>query len=903
MESVAKIYPIIKKVSGKTVDVLKKIYPIFSLIIVLLIYVSIFSANKIYPFGDLSIAWCDMSQQTIPLLCSFKDVLSGDRSLWLSLENAGGMNFFGVYFFNLSSPFTYLILFFEKSQMDVAVNLMVVLKFAVAALTFTLWLKIEIKNVHPIVAISAGVIYAFSGWAMMYYQILSWLDTLYVFPILLIGLKNLSEGKSPIIYILSLFSCILFHFYLGWAIVIFVCLYGSIKVLSIKENRGGYAKTFLISSAISALLSIIVIIPAFLQYLKSMRTGNIFEELAQTALVPPITTSHPTFFSLAMLFPFIIMCVKNKGFDVLEGLFVLTVVPIFLEPVASAWQTYNYMSFPTRYGFITIAIGLTLAVKGITSLCDRVDDKVGNYKVQIAKIIISIISIAVVICFAVFSKNYYTENKDDLTRYSSRLWGNEASYKGLIAYYLLPTVIFSLVSLCLHFNVIYKYGFFVALATITLFEGIFSANVYMVAPSNVSANFNRAIQLENLIEDDEFYRLKVQDKIFDVNLTGAMGYNSLAHYTSLTRESYMMSMKQLGYSSYWMEVNSNGGTTFTDALVRHKYIVNRSKSKAEYNTEELSIVKNEILFPTAFIIPKTGNNEGDVTLERWQIQDSLFTRLTGKTGLYKEYEHRILSNVIDNSASGKAKTDFKLKSGVTSGSIKYVIDVVGLQDLYFDCFDVYSNALKEHTYEAVRSVSISGSNGRTLYTYPTQSKNGVLWLGTFSDCTVTVTVTLQKDIYANSFGVFSVDKQLLKDAVNGVIGGDFNLVNDKLEGEITAKEGDALFTSLAYDEGYKVKINGKSAKTFSVNGFLAIELKDGANSVKVDFRPRGLILGVVAFLLGVAALVCYLKFRKSVDEFIKFDNLFIIALVCIGAVVIIAIYLMPICVSAVGLIR
>ncbi len=902
MESVKNFYPIMKKVTDKTADVLKKIYPLFSFVIVLLIYVSIFSANKIYPFGDLSIAWCDMSQQTIPLLCSFKDVLSGERSLWLSLENAGGMNFFGVYFFNLSSPFTYLILFFEKSQMDVAVNLMVVLKFALSALTFTLWLKTEVKNVHPIVAISVGVIYAFSGWAMMYYQILSWLDTLYVFPILLIGLKNLSDGKSPIVYILSLFACILFHFYLGWAIVIFVCLYGAIKVLSIKENRGGFAKTFLISSAISALLSLVIIIPAFLQYLKSMRTGNVFEELAQTALVPAITTSHPTFFSMAMLLPFIIMYVKNKGFDVLEGLFVLTVVPVFLEPVASAWQTYNYMSFPTRYGFITIAMGLTLAVKGITSLCSNVEDRVKNYKVQIAKMTISLVAIVIVIGFTIFSKNYYVEKKGVITRYSSRLWGDEASYKGLIAYYLLPTVIFSLVSMCLHFNVIYKYAFFVVLAVITLFEGIFSANVYMVAPSNVSANFNRAIQLENLIEDDDFYRVKVQDKIFEVNLTGAMGYNSLAHYTSLTRESYMMSIKQLGYSSYWMEVNSNGGTTFTDALVRHKYIVNRSNSKAEYNTEELSIVKNDILFPTAFIIPKTGNNEGDVTLERWQIQDALFTRLTGKNGLYKEYEHSILSNVIDNSASGRAKTDFKLKSDVTSGSVKYVIDVVGLQDLYFDCFDVYSNALKEHTYEAIRSVTISGKNGRTLYTYPTQSRNGVLWLGSFSDEKVTITVTLQKDIYANSFGVFSVDRQLLKDTVNGVIGGDFNLINDKLEGEITAKEGDALFTSLAYDEGYRVKINGKKAKTFSVNGFLAIELKEGLNSVKVDFRPRGLILGVVAFLLGVVALVCYLKFRKAIDGFFKFDKLFVIALIGIGAVVIVAIYLMPICVSAVNLI-
>ena len=880
----------------------KRFYPVISFIAVIVMFASIFSVNKIYPFGDLSIAWCDMNQQTIPLLCNFKDVLSGKSNLWLSLENAGGMNFFGVYFFNLSSPFTYLILFFEKSQMDVAVNVMVILKLAVAACTFTLWIKTEVKNVHPAIAITVGVLYAFSGWAMMYYQILSWLDTLYVFPLLLIGLKNLSEGRSPLLYILSLFTCIMFHFYIGWAVVVFVCLYGAIRVLTTKDDKSKFAKTFIISSAISALISLIVIVPAFLQYLKSMRSGNIFEELAQTGIVPPITTSYPTFFSLAMLLPFIVRFVKNKSFDVYEGLFMLTLVPVFLEPVAAAWQTYSYMSFPTRYGFITIAMGFTIAVRGMVAFCDEVDDGVKDRRIQIAKIAFSVVAIVIAVVFTSFSKNYFAEHKSVLTRYSSTLWGNEASYKGLMAYYLVPLVIFAIICICMHFNVIYKYAFLVVFALITVAEGVFSANVYMVAPSNVDADYKRALQLENLIQDDDFYRVKVQDKIFDVNFTGAMGYNSLAHYTSLTRESYMMTMKQLGYSSYWMEVNSNGGTTFTDALLRNKYVVNKSKSKGDYNTEELSVVKNSTLFPTSFIISASGKNEGDVSLERWQIQDELFTRLTGKTGLYREYDYKTLSNVVDNSKNGKARADFALKDNATSGSIHYSIRVDGVKDLYFDCFDVYSNSLKEHTYKAVRSVSIScGGVKRSLYTYPSQSRNGVLWLGTFSDASVTIAINLQSDIYANSFGVFSVDRAVLEDGVNGVYGCNLAEEKGKFSGKVIAKDGDALFTSLAYDEGYRVKINGKRAETFSVNGFLAIKLKAGENNIKIGFRPKGLVLGVMAFAVGIVALVLYLKFREKIDGYEKFDKACVIGVACLGAVIILAIYLMPLCISLANL--
>ena len=81
------------------------------------------------------------------------------------------------------------------------------------------------------------------------------------------------------------------------------------------------------------------------------------------------------------------------------------------------------------------------------------------------------------------------------------------------------------------------------------------------------------MDLEGKIEDTGFYRVKTEKKLFDVNLLGAMGYNSLNHYSSLTSQDYLKLMKKLGYSSYWMEVSSNGGTLFSDMLLSHQYTV------------------------------------------------------------------------------------------------------------------------------------------------------------------------------------------------------------------------------------------------------------------------------------------------------------------------------------------
>ena len=71
----------------------------------------LYAMKGLFPFGEFTVSWCDMNQQVVPLLCEFKDILEGKESLFLNLQNAGGMNFWGVFLFFLSSPFTFLFAF------------------------------------------------------------------------------------------------------------------------------------------------------------------------------------------------------------------------------------------------------------------------------------------------------------------------------------------------------------------------------------------------------------------------------------------------------------------------------------------------------------------------------------------------------------------------------------------------------------------------------------------------------------------------------------------------------------------------------------------------------------------------------------------------------------------------
>ena len=57
-----------------------------------IIFLLICKGNELYPFGNKTIAWCDMDQQGIPLLSQFKDGLEGKKGFTYNLANAGGMS-------------------------------------------------------------------------------------------------------------------------------------------------------------------------------------------------------------------------------------------------------------------------------------------------------------------------------------------------------------------------------------------------------------------------------------------------------------------------------------------------------------------------------------------------------------------------------------------------------------------------------------------------------------------------------------------------------------------------------------------------------------------------------------------------------------------------------------------
>jgi uncharacterized membrane protein YfhO len=397
------------------------------------------------------------------------------------------------------------------------------------------------------------------------------------------------------------------------------------------------------------------------------------------------------------------------------------------------------------------------------------------------------------------------------------------------------------------------------------------------------------LNLSDKIEDESFYRVKTSAKIFDYNMIGAMGYNSIGHYTSLTDEDYMFTMKRMGYTSVWMEVGTCGGTELTDALLSVGYEIGHADADSSlYTYKGYSIEKTDFKLPMG-VISADSLTEEDIPdgLTRAQVQQYIFERIFGSDEkLISEYEP-------SEGSYTETESGFEMEEGE---KLIYRIKIEGNQTLYFDCFDKLTNDLSEPIYDSF-SVKVNGSTVSS--SYPVSKENGVLNLGEYSDETVIVEADVLKDVSCASFGVFGLDTDVLENAVDSVQTIGLTEKKNGLEGSVTTDGAQTVFLSVPYADGFEIRVNGEKVDyREALSGFIAFDLPDGESDIDISFKPSGFTAGLILSISGLAGTAVYavLRRRKAVRECRAVplvEKICAWAVLAAGAFAVLAVYVAP----------
>ena len=805
-----------------------------------------------YPFGERSIAWCDMSQQTVPLLAVLRSALRGEGSLFYSFAQAGGVGIFPALCFFVLSPFSLISLCYAPSQLMLAANILVMVKLMTAAFAAAVFFRSFWPRLGLLQASALSVMYALCGFSLMYFQTLTWLDTLIIFPLLIVAFRRLVSEKKPLSFTLLLAALMITGFYMSIMVIIFLLIFSLLWLFCFasEEERPVVAVRFSLSGVCAALLASPVLLPSLMEYLDSARSDGVLQALEKISGTGDLNTKLPLLMCAAAVLPLCAWYLTEgrrlsggRRYGFLTGLAAVMLVPFFAERINAMCNFGSYQAFPCRFAYITTLILLGICAE---TLCVSEEERAlpgaedGRRK-GVSRVLASCAPFVMAVAVLLIDTQLVRRHLKEMSRFSRSLWGNSESLYWLSCAFLVSALAYLLTFALRRNRAISRRVFGAAFALLAVIECGFNSTVYL---GNISGAQERWIDAYNTVasvgDASGFYRVKTRSKIYDVNWLAALGRNSLGHYTSLTGEDYLFSLKLLGYSGYWMEIGSYGSTDFIDGLLCNRYII-----------EDDRTVSSPEGFLGLGVLLRDKPSEQPADGSRFDIQNAIFDELTGENGLFEQYEPVYLGGV---SIAGKdGQTRVKLDG--SEGYISYHINVKGRRRLYFDCFNALSTKLTE---PVNNSFSVTVDGNVLCEKYPSKEQNGILLLGEFEDETVDIVLTVKKSASLRSFGVWGMDCERLEGGTEGVVSGVLDTAKASMSGSFNAADDGWLLVQIPYDGGFTATVNGERVELSRAYGtFMALPVTKGANNVSIRFFPRGMAAGLILFALGAALIVFF----------------------------------------------
>jgi len=281
----------------------KKIYPLYSALLASLVFVLGLSFIGIIGFGNKIILFGDLESQYIPFIKMFIRAITGREDYWYSFSNYYGSGTALTYAYYCINPFN-LIYIFDWIPESVSTIILITAKIALAAATFQFFESNALKIDSPI-GIPFSICYTLGGFTSAMYTNIMWLDAIYILPIITYltmkatgGLPEARDNHKDFPYIsltLSFAYLFLTNFYMAFMVGIFesaVFILSSFRQPTdnfIKRsllNAVKYATTVVLAAALSAA----VLLPAaYFLFSHKAEDNQIFDGLFAT--IPDIINS------------------------------------------------------------------------------------------------------------------------------------------------------------------------------------------------------------------------------------------------------------------------------------------------------------------------------------------------------------------------------------------------------------------------------------------------------------------------------------------------------------------------------------------------------------------------------------------------------------------------------------
>ena len=848
-------------------------------IIIMIIMTVVFVVQKIAPFGKNTITIIDSLHQYIPFYSEYMDKLKHEGSLFYTWNIALGSNFMSLSSYYLSSPFNYLLLLFKKEHIVAGACIIIALKVALSGTTMAYYLAHKNSKRHVdknFIIIAISVCYGLNNYMIGYNWCTMWMDVIMIFPLIMLGFEKLIREKNPKMYALSLFYALYCNYYIGFIVCVFLVLwfllYNHRTVKRLFVNGIRFAFYSLISGGMAAFL----LIPAYFGIMSTAAGdmklpkwewyGNIFNLLKQQFfLTAPITNQNfdggVNLYcgTLAILCTFLyIFTGKIHPFEKIKNVLLLALLAISFNSTTLNYIWHGFhdqYGIPNRFSFLFIFVLLTMAYETLRrihrtheiflfgaallslayiALCNAEADMHPEKKVLIASVIMIIVY--TVLCLLRILR----------------------VYKGFLFSILISSVCvveLSVSALLGFFNIGYSNYY----------------DKFKTTPAVTRANK----RIEEIAKEENagFYRSELMKSIV---LDEVSWHNmpSVGTFCSTVLGDVTHTMGRLGFYTGANEFLYMGNSPFTNTIFNVRYLVKRPGDLDNYSYNYLESVDGAEIYENPY--PLSIGFSVSESVKDWNPNvgypftniTNLAYYMTGYSGFMRTMQpaYTVESDTAAVSVVGNKVTMTPHNAGNVGFKLYYTVDESA--DYYINCrgnsvtkIRFYING-EEYAYDRyqIQIFHLGKLKEGDLVCVEYCYNNA-------SSATLTAAIDLA---YFDSFNFERVYNVLSMDMLEVT---EFD--DGYIYGNIHMKDGNTMFTTIPYDTGWTVKVDGKKADYYNTNAFIGVDMEPGDHTVEMKYIPRGLYIGMfVSFVSWILfAMGClYNSNKNGKEKLVKNDN-------------------------------
>lgn len=826
--------------------------PIITIIIIFYIYTIIINDGILIFYGD-----------------SYEQVLQFYAGMWTKIHNGnigfwdwslgfGTNSFATVYYSNLNNIYLYLTLIFPKYFLPKILSIYPLIKLLLVYILSFHWLRKINRSYYS--SIIGALVITFSGWVMVLFNYNLFLDTYPLYFLTLYLFENFLLNGKPTLTILSLSLTIITNFYNGYMFLPFFLAYAIYRYYLTNDMFFNLKIIKYVLKIVSFILIAVAISGAVLLPLINI--------VLQTPRLEEVTHFH--FINLSTLYRFVSSMFIPVAYKLNPNLFinlnqyngigwsggtslfslVLSIIMLPLLPFISNKKEKRALLFLFLLFFIILCIPTLyrllqgteetrwfymfsiIVALSITLIMDDILRNKIKTQYLINSFVFAIIIFLLILCTSLLKEWYF--DRKHLALFSLSFIFLSSVYTMFLLKkskkFLIVTIVLEVL-----FNMYYMLDF---------------------DPPKTSTDIS-VTKLDNIVEyinklDNSFYRIYFSENSRQVaNSPYAYNYMASSFYSSLYNFEQIKYLRR--YTGSWL-ANQTDGRIYNYNIESYKYWIGLENEIPPFgyyhinDFDDYLIYQNKYYQGLGFVSDETLD---ETTIDHLPFfkQDQLLQKYIFSSDSSNQYNENMLDKNVIQVAEFVPHEYFEHKLKNSDNGTMIFVENFAMENVFVE-FQKDGNLV-------LRDYSVQ-QNYVGVYCPPNIDFDKII---VYIDDKYGYNSGINV-YYSQNFEIF--DTIYRRNNSNKLY--DIIVRNDNVKAKINVDEklkNSVLYTSIAYDSGWKAFVDGVETDVIKVNlGFVGLHLDPGVHQIEFIYMSPYFVEGCLISLSGIVLLI-YIKYKHA----------------------------------------